>query len=217
MDYEHMMDEHMMDENYFYSIEHQRTSTIKIRRSVFICTLAFVNSIENAKKFISRVSKKNKTATHNCWAYILGEKGELFHCSDAGEPSGTAGKPILNALKSHCMTNIAAVVTRHFGGVKLGIRGLIEAYSASVKNTIDLKKLKKMVHTVSIFIEVSYGFNDTLLNQIKNYLSRITDTAYTDKIAHRVEIELKNYARVESLLSEYQSMGKLKFNIIPED
>lgn len=207
----------MMDENYFYSIEHQRTSTIKIRRSVFICTLEFVDSIENAKEFISRISKENKTATHNCWAYILGEKGEIFHCSDAGEPSGTAGKPMLNTLKSHCMTNIAAVVTRHFGGVKLGVRGLIEAYSASVKDTIDLKKLKKLVHTVSIDIEVSYGFNDTLLNQIKAYLNRIADTAYTDKIVHRVEVELKNYAQLKSLLSEYQSREKLKFTIIPED
>ncbi|SDU47523.1 uncharacterized protein, YigZ family [Desulfobacula phenolica] len=206
-----------MDENYFYSIEHQRTSTIKIRRSVFICSLEFVDSIENAKEFISRISKENKTATHNCWAYVLGDKGEIFHCSDAGEPSGTAGKPILNTLKSHCMTNIAAVVTRHFGGVKLGVRGLIEAYSASVKETIDLKKLKKLVHTVSIDIEVSYEFNDTLLNQIKKYLDRITNTAYTDKIVHRVEVELKNYARMESLLLEYQARKKLKFTIIPQD
>lgn len=206
-----------MDENYFYSIEHQRTSTIKIRRSVFICTLEFVDSIENAKEFISRISKENKTATHNCWAYVLGDKGEIFHCSDAGEPSGTAGKPILNTLKSHCMTNIAAVVTRHFGGVKLGVRGLIEAYSASVKETIDLKKLKKLIHTVSIDIKVSYEFNDTLLNQIKKYLDRITNTAYTDKIVHRVEVELKNYARMESLLLEYQARKKLKFTIIPQD
>ncbi|CCK82039.1 conserved uncharacterized protein, UPF0029 [Desulfobacula toluolica Tol2] len=213
---DHMTDE-QMDENYFYSIEHQRTSTIKIRRSVFICTLEFVDSIENAKEFISRISKENKTATHNCWAYVLGDKGEIFHCSDAGEPSGTAGKPILNTLKSHCMTNIAAVVTRHFGGVKLGVRGLIEAYSASVKETIDLKKLKKLIHTVSIDIKVSYEFNDTLLNQIKKYLDRITNTAYTDKIVHRVEVELKNYARMESLLLEYQARKKLKFTIIPQD
>ncbi|WP_245743145.1 IMPACT family protein [Desulfobacula phenolica] len=211
------MTDEQMDENYFYSIEHQRTSTIKIRRSVFICSLEFVDSIENAKEFISRISKENKTATHNCWAYVLGDKGEIFHCSDAGEPSGTAGKPILNTLKSHCMTNIAAVVTRHFGGVKLGVRGLIEAYSASVKETIDLKKLKKLVHTVSIDIEVSYEFNDTLLNQIKKYLDRITNTAYTDKIVHRVEVELKNYARMESLLLEYQARKKLKFTIIPQD
>ena len=204
-----------MDEQYFYSIGHQRTTIIKIKRSIFICTLEYVDSIEKAKNFISRISKKNKTATHNCWAYILGEKGNIFHCSDAGEPSGTAGKPMLNTMKSHCMTNIAVVVTRHFGGVKLGIRGLIEAYCASVEKTIALKKLKKLIQTITIRIEVSYGFNDTLLNQIKNYLSTIKDTLYTDKIVHTIEIELKNLTKVDRLLSEYQSREKLKFSVIP--
>ncbi len=203
-----------MDEHYFYSIEHQRTTTIKIKRSVFICTLEYVDSIEKAKNFISRISKENKTATHNCWAYIVGEKGDVFHCSDAGEPLGTAGKPMLNTMQSHGMSNIAAVVTRHFGGVKLGIRGLIDAYCASVENTIELKKLKKLIQAVSILIEVSYEFNDFLLIQIKNYLTRIMDTTYTDKIVHTIEIEQKDYAKVDRLLSEYQSRGKLKFTMI---
>jgi uncharacterized YigZ family protein len=205
----------MTDENYFYSIEHQRTTTIKIKRSIFICTMEYVESIEKAKEFISRISKENKSATHNCWAYILGEKADIFHCSDAGEPSGTAGKPMLNTLQSHDMSNIAAVVTRHFGGIKLGVRGLIAAYGASVKHTLDLKKLKKLVPTITLLIEVSYGFNDTLLNQIKNYLIQIKDTVYTDKIVHTIEIELNNYAKVDSLLSEYQSREKLKFSIVP--
>jgi uncharacterized YigZ family protein len=208
------MNKDMMDEKYLYSIEHRRTTTIKIKRSIFICTMEYVESIEKAKNFISRISKENKAATHNCWAYILGKKGDIFHSSDAGEPSGTAGKPMLNAMKNHDMTNIAAVVTRHFGGVKLGVRGLIQAYSASVKNTIDLKKLKKMVQTVDIFIEVSYEFNDTLLNHIKKYLTRIKDTTYTDRVVHTVEIELKSFAKVEILLLEYQSRGKLKFTMI---
>jgi uncharacterized YigZ family protein len=205
-----------MDEHYFYSIEHQRTTTIKIKRSVFICTLEYVDSIEKAKNFISRISKENKTATHNCWAYIVGEKGDMFHCSDAGEPSGTAGKPMLNTMQSHGMSNIAAVVTRHFGGVKLGVRGLIDAYCASVENTIELKKLKKLIQAVSILIEVSYEFNDFLLIQIKNYLTRIMDTTYTDKIVHTIEIEQKDYVKVDRLLSEYQSRGKLKFTILPQ-
>ena len=204
----------MRNENYFYSIEDQRTTSIKIKRSIFICTLEYVNSIEKAKNFISRISKKNKTATHNCWAYILGEKGDIFHCSDAGEPSGTAGKPMLNTLQSHDMTNIAAVVTRHFGGVKLGVRGLIDAYSTSVKYTLDQKPLKLQIQSMEIDIKVCYEFNDILLNQIKNYLYRIKNTTYTDKIAHRVEIERKDYAAVDGLLSEYQSQGKLKFSLL---
>ena len=208
--------ENMADENYFYSIGHQRTTSIKIKRSIFTCTLEYADSIEKAKNFISRISKENKTATHNCWAYILGEKGDIFHCSDAGEPSGTAGKPMLNTLQSHCMTNIAAVVTRHFGGVKLGVRGLIDAYCTSVGNTIELKKLKKLIQAVSILIEVTYEFNDTLLIQIKNYLAGIKDTAYTDKIVHTIEIEQKDYVKVDRLLSEYQSRGKLKFSTIAQ-
>ena len=179
-----------------------------------MCTLERVDSIDAAKGFISRISRENKTATHNCWAYIIGEKGEIFHCSDAGEPSGTAGKPMLNALKSHQMTNISAVVTRHFGGVKLGVRGLIDAYFESVKTTIETKKLKKMIQAVSLRVEVSYGFNDTLLNQIKPYLSRIKDTVYTDTIVHTIEIEMKDYTRVEHLLSGYQSREKLSFSIL---
>ncbi|MCK5163356.1 MAG: YigZ family protein [Desulfobacula sp.] len=205
------MNDNMKDEDYFYSIERQRTATIKIKRSIFICTMEYVDSIEKAKQFISLVSKENRTATHNCWAYIIGENGDISHCSDAGEPSGTAGKPMLNTLKTHGMTNIAAVVTRHFGGVKLGIRGLMEAYCACVENTIDLKQLKKLVQTISIFIEVSYGFNDIMLSQIKKYLCKIKDTVYTEKIVHRVEIELKNFAEMDRLLSEYQSRGKLSF------
>ncbi|MBU1344979.1 MAG: YigZ family protein [Proteobacteria bacterium] len=205
-----------MNEKYFYSIGHPRTTTIKIKRSVFICTLEYVASVEAAKKFISRKSKENKTATHNCWAYVLGEKGEVFHCSDAGEPSGTAGKPMLSTLQRHYMTHIAAVVTRYFGGVKLGVRGLIEAYSTSVENTIDLEKLKKLVQTASLVIEVSYGFNEILLNQIKNNIIRIEDTVYAEKIVHTIEIERENYVKMEKRLSEYQSQEKLKFSYMPK-
>ncbi|MCP3874818.1 MAG: YigZ family protein [Desulfobacteraceae bacterium] len=201
----------MNDKQYLFSIEHRRTTTIKIKRSIFTCTLEFVGSIEKAKTFISTISKENKAATHNCWAYIVGESGNTFHCSDAGEPSGTAGKPMLNVLQSYRMTNIAAVVTRHFGGVKLGVKGLIDAYSESVKNTIGLKKLEKLVQTTCIAVEVSYEFNDILLNQIKKYLNRMVDTKYSDKIVHHLEIECKNYDSVKKLLSEYQSQGKLKF------
>jgi len=204
----------MRDENYFYSIDHQRTTSIKIKRSIFICTLEYAATIEEAKKFITRISKENKTASHNCWAYILGQKGEIFHCSDAGEPSGTAGKPMLNTMVSHRMTNIAAVVTRHFGGVKLGVRGLIEAYGESVKYTLNLNPLKKLIQSMEIEIEVSYEFNYILMAKIKNYLTQIKNTVYTDKIVHKIEIELKDYPKLLNMLSEYQSRKKLKFNVI---
>jgi uncharacterized YigZ family protein len=203
-----------MPEKYFYSIKHRRTTTIKIKRSVFICSMEYVETINDAKNFISKISKYNQTATHNCWAYITGEKGEIFHCSDAGEPSGTAGKPMLNTLQSYDMTNIAVVVTRHFGGVKLGVRGLIEAYSLSVKNTITLKKLGKLVQSINVCVQVSYEFNDTLLNLIKDSILGIQKTDYSDKVVHTFKIELKDFKNLDKLLSEYQSRGMLKFNIL---
>jgi len=200
--------------DYFYSIKKQRRTDIKIKRSVFICTMEYVESIDKAKEFISSISKENHTATHNCWAYIVGEKADVFHSSDAGEPSGTAGKPMLNTLKRHGMTNVAAVVTRHFGGVKLGVRGLIEAYSESVSRTIELKKLRKLVQTIKICIEVSYEFNHTLQNLIKNFIVGIQKTDYSDKIIHILEVEDQDFKKLDKLLSEYQSREILKFSVI---
>ena len=103
---------------YYYSIGKDVIIEIKIKRSKFIVHLHYAESVKDAKEYISKISTEHKTATHNCWAYIVGEKGETFHNSDAGEPPGTAGKPILNTLKKHNTTNIVAVVTRYFVGVK---------------------------------------------------------------------------------------------------
>lgn len=116
---------------------------------------------------------------------------------------------MLHILQRRNMSNIAAVVTRHFGGVKLGIRGLIDAYAMAVETTLDLKNVKKMVQTTTLTVEVSYEFNEILLNQIKPYLFRIKDTSYTDKVVHTIEIETKESDRITRLLSEYQSKGML--------
>ncbi|MEN8212235.1 MAG: YigZ family protein, partial [Thermodesulfobacteriota bacterium] len=136
------------------------------------------------------------------------------HSSDAGEPSGTAGKPMLNTLQKYCMTNVAVVVTRYFGGVKLGVRGLIDAYCESVSRTIELKKLKKLVQTIKVCIEVSYEFNDTLQNQIQNFIVGTQKSDYSDKIVHMFEFEHKDFTKLNKLFSEYQSRGILKFSVI---
>ncbi len=199
-----------------YCIDRERTTTIKIKRSIFICTLAPVTTLDGAKTFISRISRENKTATHNCWAYVLGEGGEICHSSDAGEPPGTAGKPMLNTLKQYDATDIAAVVTRHFGGVRLGVRGLIDAYSESVRQTLDLAPLKKRVRTLCLTVETEYGFNDTLVNTLRSWKADILETAYTHVVVHRIAIEEKVWAGFEILLSEYASQGRLRFEVVPD-
>ena len=208
----------MNQKKYYYSvgltdIDPVRTAEIKIRRSVFICSLAHASSIESAKAFITRISKENKTATHNCWAYIVGDQGEISHSSDAGEPAGTAGKPMLNTLASHDMTRVAAVVTRHFGGVKLGVRGLIEAYAQSVEAAIGKEKLVRLVKTQAFQVRLAYDFNDIFLNLISRFHPRFQDTRYSDIVEHDLEVEQDHASDFTALLSEYRDQGRLSFDI----
>ena len=193
----------------YYSIEKDRKAETKIKRSTFITHLHFVETMKEAKDYISKIAAKNKTANHNCWAYIVGDRGETFHSSDAGEPSGTAGLPILNTLKKHNMTNIVAVVTRYFGGVKLGIRGLIDAYGESVENAIAKSPLKKLVKTSEFNIITTYDFWKILKHKITNMGATISDIEYSDKIKLKITIEDHDKKNLEKYLKEMERAGKL--------
>ena len=195
--------------NYFYSIEKDRKVETKIKRSTFIVHLHYVETMKEAKNYISKIVAEHKTANHNCWAYIVGEKGETFHSSDAGEPSGTAGIPMLNTLKKHNMTNIAIVVTRYFGGVKLGIRGLIDAYGVSVENAIAKSPLKKLVKTTEFNITTTYDFGEILKHKIKNMGAAILDSEYSDKIKLKITIEDQDKKKLEYHLKELERAGKI--------
>ena len=195
---------------YLFTVDSERKHEIKIKRSVFIAHLNFAETIREAKDYIAKIGKEHKNANHNCWAYIVGEKGEIFHSSDAGEPTGTAGKPILNALKKHNLTNIVAVVTRYFGGTKLGIRGLIEAYSQVTEETINLSPLKKIVKTETFKIETSYDFLETLKYQIKSLDGKFSEFVYADKVRFIVTVEEPEQNKIEGFLQELEKSGKIK-------
>lgn len=209
----------MQGKKYYYSVgtattDSVRVAQIKIKRSVFTCSLAYAPSLEAAKAFITKVSKENKTVTHNCWAYIVGEKGDICHSSDAGEPGGTAGKPMLNTLHSHGMSQISAVVTRQYGGVKLGIRGLIQAYSEAVATALELEPLVKLVRTASIRVRLAYGLNDPFLNQLNRFQAVIVHTDYTAEVVHEIEVEDDQVKEFEAFLSEYQHQGSLSYTVL---
>lgn len=182
---------------------------IKVKRSRFICHLQAVESLDAAKEVISAVAAEHKTANHNCWAYIVGEQGQLFHCSDAGEPSGTAGKPMLNALKKNSMTNIVAVVTRYFGGVKLGVRGLIEAYGESVQAAVDAAALKKLVNYATYTLQVGYDMAETVKYQAQQLQGEITDTAYAVEVTMQMRVEAHRKDALDGYLQEMAAAGKL--------
>lgn len=195
---------------YYYSVAKDRKKELKIKRSTFIAHLHYVQTMQEAKKYISTIANEHKTANHNCWAYIVGEKGETYHSSDAGEPSGTAGQPMLNALKKHQMTNIVAVVTRYFGGVKLGIRGLIEAYGETVEAAIEISQLKKLIKLYSYKIACGYDLAEQIKYKVEQFMAKVSNVDYAAEVTISISIEDHLKDDLEKYLIELEKAGKLK-------
>ena len=140
----------------FTSVSKEFRHEYIVDKSRFITTISPCTTEEEAQAFIVRINKEFWDATHNCTAYALGPKQEQQRSSDNGEPSGTAGKPMLEVLKKTGITNVAVVVTRYFGGIKLGAGGLIRAYSHSVAETLGLAP--KELHTTRTQLQVTIDY-----------------------------------------------------------
>ncbi len=174
-----------------YILKGELVRSAKIKRSEFITHLFCVQDVVQAKEKISEVSRLHKNASHNCWAYIVGSDGEVFHSSDDGEPSGTAGKPILGALLSKNLTNACVVVTRYFGGVKLGISGLIDAYSCVVTEAIEAVGLEQLICKAVYSLELAYSLLDNLNYKLGLLDLEISDVEYSDKVMGKVAVPLE--------------------------
>ena len=140
--------------NAYSEPEHPATYEEKIKRSVFIANVSACHDEEQARAFLNLTASQHRDATHNCRAYILADGTE--YSSDDGEPSGTAGRPILNAIKRAELVNVIAVVTRYFGGVKLGVRGLIDAYGGVAAKALGLAGRVECVITKSLTVSLRY-------------------------------------------------------------
>ncbi len=127
------------------------------KKSRFIATMCPVQSQEEAEQFISRCKKKYWDARHNCSAYVIGEHNEVMHSSDDGEPSGTAGRPMLSVLTGADLHNVAVVVTRYFGGVLLGTGGLVRAYQGAVSAAIDNAEIEEQIELQLLLVTAGYG------------------------------------------------------------
>ena len=171
-----------------FTIETNTVNEIIINKSRFICELIKIKNFDDINIYLKEIESKYKDATHYCYAYII---GNLKKVSDDGEPSGTAGMPILNVLEMNNLTNILCVVIRYFGGIKLGAGGLVRAYSKSVKealnktNIIELKKYYrlKIIYTYDYSKEIDY----ILKNENK------IDIKYEDNITCLFDILECNY------------------------
>jgi uncharacterized YigZ family protein len=174
----------------YLSIKDSKEISINIERSIFIGNAQKVNTIEEAQNYIKYITQKYNNATHNCWAYKVGDGNqEFFHYSDNGEPSGTAGKPIYGIIEKYNLFNVAIVVTRYFGGVKLGIRGLIDAYSSCAEEVVKNSRLTKFETTFIFEVRCSYSNYSQILRLISQesgiYLSF---QEFLEDVFFRIEI-----------------------------
>ncbi|MGT2548439.1 YigZ family protein [Streptococcus milleri] len=161
----------------------------EIKKSRFICHIKRVTTENEARNFIQAVKKEHYKATHNCSAFILGERSEMKRSSDDGEPSGTAGVPMLGVLENHQLTNVCAVVTRYFGGIKLGAGGLIRAYSSNVALAIKEIGIVHIKEQLGLRIALSYSQYQELPNFLKvNHLQE-QDTSFTEQVQTTIFVD----------------------------
>ena len=146
----------------FLTIDTTSTYEETIKKSRFICNLSPVQSEAEAKDFIEQITAENPKANHNCYAYLLGETDQVQRASDNGEPTGTAGVPILEVLKRNQLHNVVAVVTRYFGGVKLGAGGLIRAYSGTAAAGVEAADVVDLVELQLLQLTIEYPQLDSL-------------------------------------------------------
>ncbi|MCC3168729.1 YigZ family protein [Streptococcus sanguinis] len=161
----------------------------EIKKSRFICHVKRVYSEEEARAFITAIKKEHYKATHNCSAFIIGEKSDIKRTSDDGEPSGTAGVPMLGVLEKHNLTNLCVVVTRYFGGIKLGAGGLIRAYAGSVALAIKEIGLVEIKEQAGLRLQLSYSQYQDFTNFLKVQNLEETDTIFTELVDTTIYID----------------------------
>ncbi|MQB65932.1 YigZ family protein [Lactobacillus sp. UMNPBX7] len=192
-----------------------------IKKSRFICSIARVSSDEEAQQFIASIQAANKKATHNCFAYMIGDNDQIQRESDNGEPSGTAGIPILESLKLAKIHNVVAVVTRYFGGIKLGAGGLIRAYSNTTTEAIHQAGLVQRIKQAILKITVTYALHDLLLYYLKENNLEVASEEYGVNVETSIyvnETDLKDVK--EKLINRFNDQlqiteGDQRFNEIP--
>jgi uncharacterized YigZ family protein len=170
-----------------------RTEEI-IKRSRFIATVAHASTIEDVKTFISLIKNEFQDASHNCWAYVTGPPGDTARVgmSDDGEPRGTAGKPILSVLLHSEIGEIVAVVTRYFGGTKLGTGGLVRAYSGSVKNALAGLSIKEKRDVITLTAILDYSKIIAVRQMIDSFNSEIIEAKYEADVSFKIELPKNN-------------------------
>ena len=185
------------------------------KKSRFIATVRKCETEEEAVAFIEEMKKKYWDARHNCSAFVIGSRGELTRCSDDGEPSGTAGRPMLEVLLGEGVRNIAVVVTRYFGGVLLGTGGLVRAYTQAVKAGLENCVIGSMCYGCELEVVTDYNGIGKIQYLLGQRGITPTDSSYTDVVTLRIVIPMQMEEELSKAMVE-ATCGKVKLEKIQE-
>ena len=173
----------------YSTVEREASAEQIIEKSRFITYVKPVSSKEEADAFIAEIKKKHKDATHNVPAMVIGDKFQIQWASDDGEPQGTSGAPIVQMLVQEGVTNVAIVVTRYFGGIKLGTGGLVRAYTSSAKLGLEAAKVIEIFEKKVLTYQVDYGIFNKLSNFTFEQNVSIENVVYTDVVKFNLVVE----------------------------
>lgn len=185
------------------------------KKSRFIATVRRCETEEEAVLFIEEIKKKNWNATHNCSAFVIGSRGELTRCSDDGEPSGTAGRPMLEVLLGEGIRNVAVVVTRYFGGTLLGTGGLVRAYTQAVKEGLKACRVGVMRYGMEVKVGTDYNGIGKILYLLGQRGLEPTESSYTDTVALKLLIPKELVEELQTEMTEGTS-GRVSFERLRE-
>lgn len=170
------------------------------KKSKFIANTYYIESKEKAEEIIKENKKRFYDARHNCFAYrVLSDQGIIEKSSDDGEPSGTAGAPMLNILSKNNIVNVLVIVTRYFGGILLGTGGLVKAYSESTQNALEKSKFAKIIRGIELEIEIEYSEFEQVKYYCRKKDIKIKDVQYLENIFCNIEMKKEN---LEQFLEE---------------
>ncbi len=208
-----------ISEDEYLTIKSSVRDKLVVKGSVFLTEASPIQTQKQAEQKIKEVRKKHFSATHNCYAYVLGKgKGkekvrmhqEICKSSDAGEPRGTAGKQILRAIQTKNLSYVLVVVTRYFGGIKLGTSGLSKAYKESALNALNKCELMKKILKIKISFSFPVNFYGNISKAISRFDCQIINTDFQDEVKLQIQIRKSLVEELKKTLVD-STEGKIKF------
>ncbi len=184
----------------------------EVKHSRFIATVEPTDTPDAALSFISRIKQEFPDATHNCWAYLIGPPGstDRIGLSDDGEPHGVAGKPMLTAIQHSGIGDIAVVVTRYFGGTKLGMGGMVKAYTQAVCTALEQLDTTEKINWVSLSIKIAYPLLDQIERLLPEFEVKLIDKQFTEQIDLTLKLPEEHLTRFRTRLTDLSS-GQIEF------